>query len=78
AILIGSDRNITNLAAVTLAADSTDAVNCSQLYETNQRVDQNTSDIAYINTTITNHGTDNISWNETTSKYSGRHGRCTT
>ncbi|KYI91000.1 hypothetical protein, partial [Salmonella enterica] len=50
----GSASKITNLAAGTLAADSTDAVNGSQLYETNQKVDQNTSAIADINTSITN------------------------
>ncbi|MGS9140217.1 hypothetical protein ACQWE9_25800, partial [Salmonella enterica subsp. enterica serovar Infantis] len=31
----GSDSKITNLAAGTLAADSTDAVNGSQMYDTN-------------------------------------------
>ncbi|RNL68573.1 hypothetical protein D7I40_20450, partial [Citrobacter sp. MH181794] len=38
----GSGSKITNLVAGTLAADSTDAVNGSQLYETNQNVTQNT------------------------------------
>ncbi|EEJ9047214.1 hypothetical protein XY06_004563, partial [Salmonella enterica subsp. enterica] len=38
----GSDSKITNLAAGTLAADSTDAVNGSQLFDTNEKVDQNT------------------------------------
>ncbi|MQK75524.1 hypothetical protein EI058_24115, partial [Escherichia coli] len=37
----GSDSKITNLAAGTLAADSTDAVNGSQLFDTNEKVDQN-------------------------------------
>ncbi|EOH9519371.1 trimeric autotransporter adhesin SadA, partial [Salmonella enterica subsp. enterica serovar Chailey] len=40
----GSDSKITNLAAGTLAADSTDAVNGSQLFDTNEKVDQNTAD----------------------------------
>ncbi|EJX7862340.1 trimeric autotransporter adhesin SadA [Salmonella enterica] len=74
----GSASKITNLAAGTLAADSTDAVNGSQLYGTNQKVDQNTSDIADINTTITNLSTDALSWNETTSSFSASHGSSTT
>ncbi|HFW6189917.1 TPA: YadA-like family protein, partial [Salmonella enterica subsp. enterica serovar Enteritidis] len=74
----GSASKITNLAAGTLAADSTDAVNGSQLYETNQRVDQNTSAIADINTPITNLSSDNLSWNETTSSFSASHGSSTT
>ncbi len=75
---IGSASKITNLAAGTLAADSTDAVNGSQLYETNQKVDQNTSAIADINTSITNLSSDNLSWNETTSSFSASHGSSTT
>ncbi|WP_079953909.1 trimeric autotransporter adhesin SadA [Salmonella enterica] len=74
----GSASKITNLAAGTLAADSTDAVNGSQLFETNQRVDQNTSAIADINTSITNLSSDNLSWNETTSSFSASHGSSTT
>ncbi len=74
----GSASKITNLAAGTLAVDSTDAVNGSQLYETNQRVDQNTSAIADINTSITNLSSDNLSWNETTSSFSASHGSSTT
>ncbi|ECJ8708378.1 hypothetical protein FQB18_15460 [Salmonella enterica] len=74
----GSASKITNLAAGTLAADSTEAVNGSQLYETNQRVDQNTSAIADINTSITNLSSDNLSWNETTSSFSASHGSSTT
>ncbi|HGB6893281.1 TPA: trimeric autotransporter adhesin SadA, partial [Salmonella enterica subsp. enterica serovar Enteritidis] len=41
----GNASKITNLAAGTLAADSTDAVNGSQLFDTNEKVDQNTADI---------------------------------
>ncbi|ELO1491018.1 trimeric autotransporter adhesin SadA [Salmonella enterica] len=74
----GSASKITNLAAGTLAADSTDAVNGSQLYETNQKVDQNTSAIADINTSITNLSSDNLSRNETTSSFSASHGSSTT
>ncbi|EIJ5144370.1 YadA-like family protein [Salmonella enterica] len=70
----GSDSKITNLAAGTLAADSTDAVNGSQLYETNQKVDQNTSAIADINTSITNLGTDALSWDDEEGAFSASHG----
>ncbi|MBJ2658981.1 hypothetical protein JGA04_24745, partial [Salmonella enterica subsp. enterica serovar Derby] len=69
---------IINVAAGDLSEDSTDAVNGSQLYETNQRVDQNTSAIADINTSITNLSSDNLSWNETTSSFSASHGSSTT
>ncbi|EAA2046397.1 YadA-like family protein [Salmonella enterica subsp. enterica serovar Chester] len=74
----GSDSKITNLAAGTLAADSTDAVNGSQLFATNENVSQNTTDIADINTSITNLSSDNLSWNETTSSFSASHGSSTT
>ncbi|WP_442974179.1 YadA-like family protein [Salmonella enterica] len=74
----GSASKITNLAAGTLAADSTDAVNGSQLFDTNEKVDQNTSAIADINTSITNLSSDNLSWNETTSSFSASHGSSTT
>nr|MBA8417537.1 YadA-like family protein [Citrobacter freundii] len=69
-----STSKITNVAAGTLAADSTDAVNGSQLYETNQQVDQNTSAIADINTSITNLGTDALSWDDEESAFSASHG----
>ncbi|MFT8148835.1 hypothetical protein, partial [Salmonella enterica] len=46
ASLSGSARKITKLAAGTLAADSTEAVNGSQLFATNENVSQNTTDIA--------------------------------
>ncbi len=74
----GSDSKIINVAAGDLSEDSTDAVNGSQLYETNQKVDQNTSAIADINTSITNLSSDNLSWNETTSSFSASHGSSTT
>jgi trimeric autotransporter adhesin len=47
-------RTITGVAAGTLSADSTDAVNGSQLYDTNQKVAQNTADIDNITTSINN------------------------
>ncbi|EAT7237225.1 hypothetical protein DFT34_02875 [Salmonella enterica] len=74
----GSASKIINVAAGDLSEDSIDAVNGSQLYETNQRVDQNTSAIADINTSITNLSSDNLSWNETTSSFSASHGSSTT
>ncbi|ECE7264966.1 autotransporter adhesin SadA [Salmonella enterica subsp. enterica serovar Johannesburg] len=74
----GNASKIINVAAGDLSEDSTDAVNGSQLYETNQKVDQNTSAIAHINTSITNLSSDNLSWNETTSSFSASHGSSTT
>ncbi|HIC6252002.1 TPA: YadA-like family protein [Salmonella enterica subsp. enterica serovar Thompson] len=74
----GSASKIINVAAGDLSEDSTDAVNGSQLYETNQKVDQNTSAIADINTSITNLSSDNLSCNETTSSFSASHGSSTT
>ncbi|EAN1367558.1 trimeric autotransporter adhesin SadA [Salmonella enterica] len=74
----GNASKIINVAAGDLSEDSTDAVNGSQLYETNQKVDQNTSAIADINTSITNLSSDNPSWNETTSSFSASHGSSTT
>ncbi|EBX2923435.1 trimeric autotransporter adhesin SadA, partial [Salmonella enterica subsp. enterica serovar Agbeni] len=58
----GSDSKITNLAAGTLAADSTDAVNGSQLFDTNEKVDQNTADIT-TNTDSINQNTTDIAAN---------------
>ncbi|EAA7137682.1 autotransporter adhesin SadA [Salmonella enterica subsp. enterica serovar Beaudesert] len=74
----GNASKIINVAAGDLSEDRTDAVNGSQLYETNQKVDQNTSAIADINTSITNLSSDNLSWNETTSSFSASHGSSTT
>ncbi|EAC0924624.1 hypothetical protein EGM30_04575, partial [Salmonella enterica subsp. enterica] len=54
----GSDSKITNLAAGTLAADSTDAVNGSQLFATNEKVDQNTADITTNTASINQNTTD--------------------
>ncbi|MBK5048742.1 YadA-like family protein [Paraburkholderia domus] len=50
----GTPVRITNLRAGALAADSSDAVNGSQLFATNQAVAQNTSDIAANTSSITN------------------------
>ena len=70
----GSTSKITNVATGELSEDSTDAVNGSQLYETNQKVDQNTSAIADINTSITNLGTDALSWDDEEGAFSASHG----
>ncbi|WP_348235708.1 hypothetical protein, partial [Salmonella enterica] len=49
-----STRNkITNVAAGQLSEESSDAVNGSQLFETNEKVDQSTSDIGANTTNIT-------------------------
>ena len=53
---------ITNLAAGSLTADSTDAVNGSQLFDTNEKVDQNTADIT-TNTDSINQNTADITAN---------------
>lgn len=58
----GNASKITNLAAGTLAADSTDAVNGSQLFDTNEKVDQNTADIT-ANTDSINQNTADITAN---------------
>ncbi len=63
----GSASKSTNLAAGTLAADSTDAENGSQFYETNQNVEQNTTAIAENNTTITKQSTDKQTRNQSES-----------
>ncbi|VWB50268.1 adhesin [Burkholderia arboris] len=45
---------ITNVQAGTLGATSTDAVNGSQLYATNQQVSKNTTDISNLQSNVTN------------------------
>nr|WP_244259064.1 adhesin [Cupriavidus gilardii] len=51
---VGAERTITNVAAGRLSDTSTDAVNGSQLYATNQQVNLNTADITNLNNTIDN------------------------
>jgi autotransporter adhesin len=48
----GTERQIQNVAAGDITAASTDAVNGSQLYATNQAVDANTNNITTITNTI--------------------------
>jgi autotransporter adhesin len=50
----GAERQLINVAAGRIAADSTDAVNGSQLFATNQAVVQNAADIASLDTRVTN------------------------
>jgi len=45
----GGERTVTNVAAGRIEADSTDAINGSQLYATNEQVNENTQDIGNIN-----------------------------
>lgn len=52
----GAERQIQNVAAGQLNGGSTDAVNGSQLFATNQQVTQNTTDIANIGAGVTNLG----------------------
>ncbi|MEX3634175.1 ESPR-type extended signal peptide-containing protein [Paraburkholderia sp. BR14320] len=53
----GNERTITNVAAGRLSATSTDAVNGSQLYATNQGVTQNASNIAGLDGRVTQNTT---------------------
>ncbi|WP_245639674.1 YadA-like family protein [Paraburkholderia heleia] len=50
----GRERTITNVAAGQLTASSTDAVNGSELFATNQQVTQNTTDISNLLGDVTN------------------------
>ncbi|WP_436825309.1 beta strand repeat-containing protein [Variovorax sp. DT-64] len=51
---VGAERTITNVAAGRLSGTSTDAINGSQLYATNQQVSTNTTNIATNTADITN------------------------
>ncbi|RUT86165.1 calcium-binding protein, partial [Mesorhizobium sp. USDA-HM6] len=50
----GAERTLTNLAAGRLSGSSTDAINGSQLFATNQQVTQNTTDISNLSSSLTN------------------------
>ncbi|MFP4901824.1 ESPR-type extended signal peptide-containing protein, partial [Paraburkholderia sp. BR14261] len=50
----GKERTLTNVAAGQLTAASTDAVNGSELFATNQQVTQNTTDISNLQGDVTN------------------------
>lgn len=50
--LNANDRKVTHVQAGALSADSTDAVNGSQLFATNQKVSANTTNIADLNTRL--------------------------
>ncbi|MFD1998475.1 YadA family autotransporter adhesin, partial [Paraburkholderia dipogonis] len=51
---VGNERTITNVAAGRLSATSTDAVNGSELFATNQQVTQNTADISNLTNNMNN------------------------
>ncbi|WP_256682034.1 YadA-like family protein [Klebsiella grimontii] len=51
---VGSERTVTNVAAGRLSATSTDAVNGSQLYATNQQVEGNTTSINNLGDSVEN------------------------
>ncbi|VUT06222.1 YadA-like family protein [Klebsiella huaxiensis] len=53
---VGSERTISNVAAGELSQTSTDAVNGSQLFATNQQVETNTTNIAQNTQNISNLG----------------------
>ena len=50
----GNERTVTNVAAGQISATSTDAVNGSELYATNQQVSANTTAINNLDNTVTN------------------------
>ncbi len=50
---VGAERQIQNVAAGRLSASSTDAVNGSQLYATNQKVQDNSSTISTLQSSLT-------------------------
>jgi autotransporter adhesin len=59
--VLGAERQIQNVAAGRLSATSTDAVNGSQLFATNQQVTQNTADITNLNNIVSNIGSGGVS-----------------
>ncbi|MBO3278315.1 beta strand repeat-containing protein, partial [Pseudomonas schmalbachii] len=65
---VGAERTVTNVAAGRLSATSTDAINGSQLFATNQAVEQNASDITDLGDTINNFAGD------TTNIFTDEHG----
>ena len=56
------NRTVTGVAAGTLSSSSTDAVNGSQLYATNQQVAANTADIAGLTSTVAGLSTGNSTY----------------
>ncbi|EIF29679.1 hemagglutinin-like protein, partial [Burkholderia sp. Ch1-1] len=62
----GSERTITNVAAGRVSATSTDAVNGSELYATNQQVTQNSTDITNLTNTVNNGGVGLVKQDATT------------
>ncbi|MGS9183980.1 hypothetical protein ACQWF4_22610, partial [Salmonella enterica subsp. enterica serovar Infantis] len=74
----GSTSKITKVAAGALSDDRTDAVNSSKLYETKQKVDQNTTAIADIKKSNTNLGNDAQIWDDEEGAFSATHGTSST
>ncbi|QSX76363.1 hypothetical protein HIV01_007775 [Lysobacter arenosi] len=70
----GSERTVTNVAAGRLSGTSTDAVNGSQLYATNQQVTANTTAIDGINSSITGLSKDALLWDSAAGAFSASHG----
>lgn len=54
----GFEKQVQHVAAGEVSATSTDAINGSQLYAVDQKVEKNTTDIADINKNIINYGND--------------------
>ncbi|WP_336220485.1 YadA-like family protein, partial [Citrobacter amalonaticus] len=67
---VGNERLVTNVAAGALAADSTDAVNGSQLFATNTAINS-------INTDITGLQQDALLWDPAVNAFSAKHGSVT-
>ncbi|MBM7060772.1 YadA-like family protein [Pseudomonas sp. UL073] len=61
------NQKITNVADGDISAGSSDAINGSQLYATNQQVEQNTSDITVLQQ-------DALQWNDALDAYDASHG----
>jgi autotransporter adhesin len=77
----GRERTVTHLAAGALSRDSTEAVNGSQLYATNQQVDRNAGDIVQLNNQsaadagdIATLQQDALQWNAGAGAYDASHG----
>ncbi|MDR9891510.1 YadA-like family protein [Pseudenterobacter timonensis] len=71
----GSSANkISNVAPGTLAALSFDAVNGSQLYNTNQQVTQNKTDISTLNVSLVKLNNDALLWDGSAEAFSASHG----
>lgn len=68
-----AQNRITNVAAGDVSSASTDAVNGSQLFAVETQVDQNTTDITNINSTVTTLSNDALLWDPTLAAFSASH-----